>query len=47
VLIEILRRSKDSILRPPYTRKNPWSPTLPTEGKFDLSDLLRFARVLR
>jgi len=47
VLIDILRRSTDSILGPRYTRENPWIPTLPTEGKFDLADLLRFARVLR
>jgi hypothetical protein len=42
VLIELVRRSKDSILG-----DHPWSPTLgPTDGKFDLPDLLRLAGVL-
>ncbi|HWC40535.1 MAG TPA: heme peroxidase family protein [Actinomycetota bacterium] len=43
VLIGLVRRSDDSILRTPG-----WTPTLPaaTPGRFDLADLLRFARVL-
>jgi len=41
VLIEVLRRSDDSILSSPY-----WRPTLSASpGKFDLSDLLKVARV--
>jgi hypothetical protein len=43
VLIGLARRSDDSILRTPG-----WTPTLPaaTPGRFELADLLRFARVL-
>jgi hypothetical protein len=43
VLIGLVRRSDDSILRTPG-----WTPTLPaaTPGRFELADLLRFARVL-
>ena len=43
VLIGLARRSDDSILRTPG-----WAPTLPaaTPGRFELADLLRFARVL-
>jgi len=41
VLIEVLRRSDDSILSNPY-----WRPTLSASpAKFDLSDLLKVARV--
>ncbi len=48
VLVEVLRRSTDSILCPPHTPSNPWVPTLPSakNGEFELSDLLRFAGVL-
>jgi hypothetical protein len=43
VLIGLVRRSDDSILRTPG-----WTPTLPaaTPGRFELADLLRFAKVL-
>jgi len=41
VLIGLVRKSKDS-----YLRFNNWTPSLGTNGKFDLSDLLRFAEVL-
>jgi hypothetical protein len=43
VLIGLVRRSDDSILRTPG-----WTPTLPaaTAGRFELADLLRFAKVL-
>jgi nucleoid-associated protein YgaU len=43
VLIGLVRRSDDSILRAPG-----WTPSLPTEtpGHFGLADLLRFAKVL-
>ena len=43
VLIGLVRRSDDSILRTPG-----WTPTLPaaTPGRFELADLLRFANVL-
>jgi Animal haem peroxidase len=41
VLIGLARKSKDSYLRDPN-----WKPTLGNNGKFDLSDLLRFAEVL-
>ncbi len=43
VLIGLVRRSEDSILRSPG-----WSPSLPAAqpGRFELADLLRFARVL-
>jgi Animal haem peroxidase len=43
VLIGLVRRSDDSILRTPG-----WIPTLPaaTPGRFELADLLRFAKVL-
>jgi hypothetical protein len=43
VLIGLVRRSDDSILRTPG-----WTPTLPaaTPGRFELADLLRFAGVL-
>ena len=43
VLIGLVRRSDDSILRTPG-----WTPTLPaaTPGQFNLADLLRFAKVL-
>jgi hypothetical protein len=43
VLTGLVRRSDDSILRAAG-----WAPTLPaaTPGRFDLADLLRFARVL-
>jgi len=48
VILEILRRSDDSILGPPFTPDNPWVPTLPGSipGEFNLSDFLRFAGVL-
>jgi len=48
VILEILRRSDDSILGPSFTPDKPWVPTLPgsKQGEFDLSDLLRFAGVL-
>jgi hypothetical protein len=44
VLIGLVRRSQDSILRTPG-----WTPSLPAAhpGRFELADLLRFARVLR
>jgi hypothetical protein len=44
VLIGLVRRSQDSILRSPG-----WNPSLPAahRGRFELADLLRFARVLR
>jgi hypothetical protein len=44
VLIGLVRRSEDSILRTPG-----WKPTLAStrRGKFDLADLLRFAGVLK
>jgi len=44
VLIGLVRRSEDSILRTPG-----WKPSLPgsRRGKFDLADLLRFAGVLK
>jgi hypothetical protein len=44
VLIGLVRRSQDSILRTPG-----WAPSLPAAhpGRFELADLLRFARVLR
>ena len=44
VLIGLVRRSQDSILRTPG-----WTPSLPSAhpGRFELADLLRFARVLR
>jgi len=47
ILIGILRQSEHSILGPAYT-KDPWSPhpDLSTDGKCNLSDLLRFAGVL-
>jgi len=43
VLVGLVRRSDDSILRTPG-----WTPTLPaaTPGRFELADLLRFAGVL-
>jgi hypothetical protein len=42
VLIEMVRRSEDSILRAPG-----WQPTLPSAGaQFDLGDLLRLGNVL-
>ena len=43
VLIGLVRRSEDSILSTPG-----WQPTLPAAhpGRFELADLLRFARVL-
>ena len=42
VLIGLVRRSDDSILRTAG-----WTPTLPvTPGRFELADLLRFAKVL-
>jgi hypothetical protein len=43
VLIGLVRRSDHSILRTPG-----WAPTLPaaTPGRFELADLLRFAKVL-
>ena len=40
VLIGLARKSKDSYLRDPN-----WRPTLGNNGKFDLEDLFRFARV--
>jgi heme peroxidase len=48
VLIEILRRSEDSILGPRYTKEDPWRPhtRISTEGECNLSDFLRFAGVL-
>jgi hypothetical protein len=44
VLIGLVRRSQDSILRTPG-----WTPSLPAAhpGRFELADLLQFARVLR
>jgi nucleoid-associated protein YgaU len=43
VLVGLVRRSEDSILRSPD-----WVPSLPaaTPGRFELADLLRFAKVL-
>ncbi|MGH8919924.1 MAG: peroxidase family protein, partial [Actinomycetes bacterium] len=43
VLIGLVRRSADSILSAPN-----WTPSLPStkRGKFELADLLRFAKVL-
>jgi hypothetical protein len=43
VLVGLVRRSDDSILRSPG-----WTPSLPsaTPGRFELADLLRFAGVL-
>jgi heme peroxidase len=43
VLIGLVRRSQDSILRTPG-----WTPSLPSAhpGRFELTDLLRFAKVL-
>jgi hypothetical protein len=45
VLVGLVRRSPDSILAPGST----WKPNLPSEepGKFTLSDLLRYAEVLK
>jgi hypothetical protein len=46
VIVGLVRRSKDSILRP---TDSPWTPTLRgrVKGQFDLADLLRLAGVLK